>query len=173
MELGMSDSDKQENARGFFRCPVQPEDAKATISIRRTRIPAIVQDRSIDGFSVLIAPKYVSKLKVDSQWTLNSKDEVTEVWAQWMFRSPDGHAQLGLRRLRDMTPQDQGSYFPTLSAYRKHTTNPELLMAAMVLTAFLALSLPGVGDQLGTSGKIQTGLQVLCEVVRDGVGYFW
>jgi hypothetical protein len=169
----MSDSGHEENGRGFFRCPVQAEDSKAMIIIRRTKIPAVVQDKSIDGFSVLVSPKHVDKLKVGPQWVLKSKGEVTEVWAQWMFHSPDGHAQLGLRRLRDVTPQNHGSWFPTIFSYRKHTTNPELLLAATVLTGFLALSLPGVGDQLGTSGKIQTGLQIFCEVVRDSVRDLW
>lgn len=169
----MSDSTHEETPRGFFRCPVQAEDAKATIIIRRRRIPVVVQDKSIDGFSVLVSPKHLTKLQVGPQWVLKSKNETTEVWAQWMFHSPDGHAQLGLRRLRDLTPQDQGSWLPAFLSYRKHTTNPELLLAATVLTGFLALSLPGIGDRLGTSGKIQTGLQIFCEVVRDSVQDIW
>jgi hypothetical protein len=169
----MSGSHPDGSDSGFFRCPVQEEDSAASIIIRGKKIPAKLQDKSIDGFSVLIEPKHVRKLRVGPQWILKSGGEVSEVWAQWMFNAPDGRVQLGLRRLRDLTPQPKESWFPTLLCYRKHTTNPEVFLAAAVLIAFLALSLPGIGDQLGTSGKIQTGLQILTEVVKVGIRDLW
>ncbi len=169
----MSDSNSYEPDRGFFRCPVMAEDAEATILIGRMRIPVKLQDRSIEGFAVLVEPSHVRKLRVGPQWILESDGEVSEVLAQWMFNGPDGRVQLGLRRLRDLTPQSNGSWFPTIFSYRKHTTNPDLLMAAIVLIIFLAISLPGIGDKLGTSGTIQTGLQTFCQVVGDGFGEIW
>ncbi|MGV3486198.1 MAG: hypothetical protein ACO1RT_17400 [Planctomycetaceae bacterium] len=169
----MSESNQNDPEPNFFRCPVQDEDSEATIHIRGKRIPAKLQDKSIDGFTVLIDPRHVRKLRVGPQWMLKSGGEVTEVWAQWMFNAPDGRVQLGLRRLRDLTPAPKDAWFPSIFSYRKHTTNPELLLAGTVLTAFLTLSLPGVGDQLGTAGRIQAGLQVLCKVIRDGVSHIW
>jgi hypothetical protein len=169
----MSESNQNEAERGFFRCPVQDEDSAVTIVIRGKSIPAKLQDKSIDGFSVIVEPKHVRKLRVGPQWILKAGGEVTEVWAQWMFNAPDGRVQLGLRRLQDLTPQPNGSWFPAIFSYRKHTTNPELLLAAIVLAGFLTLSLPGVGDQLGTSGKIQSGLRILCDVVKDSISEIW
>jgi hypothetical protein len=169
----MSGSNQNESDRGFFRCPVQDEDSEATILILGKKIPAKLQDKSIDGFSVSVEPRHVRKLQVGPQWILKAGGEVTEVWAQWMFNAPDGRVQLGLRRLQDMTPQPKGSWFPTIFSYRKHTTNPELLLAALVLAGFLVLSLPGVGDRLGTSGKIQSGLKNFCNVIREGVSEIW
>jgi hypothetical protein len=169
----MSDSNSSEQDGGFFRCPVQPEDSEATICIRRRKIPAKMQDRSIDGFSVLVEAKHVGKLRVGSQWVLKSGGEVTEVLAQWMFHSPDGRVQLGLRRLRDLTPQPKESWVPALFSYRKQSTNPGVLLAGLTMAIFLAFSLPGIGDRLGTSGRIQSGLKALCDVVGDGVGDVW
>jgi hypothetical protein len=163
----MSDSDKCSGDRGFFRCPVPEVDSEGTITIRRKQIPVKVQDKSIDGFSILVEPKHVNKLRVGPQWILRTKDETTEVWAQWMFHSPEGHVQLGLRRLRDLTPLPKCSLLPSIGAYRKHTTNPELLIAAIVLTLFMALSLPGIGDHLGTSGKIQNGLRIMYDTATS------
>ncbi len=169
----MHDSHSSDLDRGFFRCPVADEDSAAIIQIRRNKIPVKMQDKSIDGFSVLVEPRHVRKLQVGPQWVLTSGGEVTEVWAQWMFNAPDGRVQLGLRRLRDLTPLPKGSWVPAFTSYRKHTGNPELLMAAMVLIGFLVLSLPGIGDSLGTAGKIQSGLQTLCDVIREESSRFW
>lgn len=169
----MSESDSNASDRGFFRCPVQDENSAATILIRGKKIPVKLQEKSIDGFSILVEPRYVRKLRVGSQWVLKSGGEVTEVWAEWMFNAPDGRVQLGLRRLKDLTPQPKEPWFPRVFSYRRHTSNPELLLAGSVLTGFLALSLPGLGDQLGTAGKIQEGLKILCDVIGDGVRQIW
>ena len=169
----MSESTHDNPDQAFFRCPVQDEDSAATILIRGRKIPVTLQDRSIDGFSVLIDPRYVRKLRVGPRWILKSGGEITEVWAQWMFNAPDGRVQLGLRRLRDLTPQPKASWFPTINSYQKHTQNPELLLAGIVLASFLTLSLPGIGDHLGTSGKIQAGLRVICEVIGESIREVW
>ncbi len=169
----MSESNQTESDRSYFRCPVQDEDSAATIVICGKRIPAKLQDKSIDGFSVLVEPKHARKLRVGPQWILRAGGEVTEVWAQWMFNAPDGRVQLGLRRLQDLTPQPKASWLPITSSYRKHTTNPELLLAGIVLAGFLALSLPGLGDRLGTSGKIQDGAKILWNVARESIREIW
>lgn len=171
----MSESNPNPNPsdQGFFRCPVQAENSAATIVIRGKKIPVKLQDTSIDGFSVVIDSRHVRKLRVGSQWILKSGDEVTEVWAEWMFNAPDGRVQLGLRRLKDLTPQPKDSWFPSVFSYRKHTSNPEVLLAGSVLTGFLALSLPGVGDKLGTAGRIQEGLKLIYDVIGDSVRQIW
>jgi len=169
----MSDSNHIDPDRGFFRCPVQPEDSEATIYIGRKRIIVELQDKSIDGFAVLVERKHARKLRVGPSWVLHSGGEVTEVLAQWMFNAPNGQVQIGLRRLRDLTPQPKCSLIPTIFAYQKHTTNPALMFAGLLLIVFLAVSLPGIGDKLGTSGKIQSGLKMLCNVIGDGVGTVW
>jgi len=153
--------------RGFFRCPVQDEDSIATIHICRKKIPVVLQDKSIDGFSVLVPRAQSRKLQMGPQWILESGGERTEVLAQWMFNAPDGSIQIGLRRLQDLTRQPQGAWFPTFRPYRKQAVNPEILMVGTVIVILLAISLPGIGDRLGTSGMIQKGLLDLCEIAKD------
>ncbi len=157
----------------FFRCPVQEEDSVATIVILGKKVPAKLQDKSIDGFSVLVEPKHVRKLQVGPRWILHSGNEVTEVWAQWMFNAPDGRVQLGLRRLQDLTPQPKAPWFPRIGAYRRHSGNPELMIAGLIMFGFLTLSLPGLGDKLGTAGMIQSGLAEVCKLVCESVGQYW
>jgi hypothetical protein len=125
----MSGSHPDGSDNGFFRCPVQEEDSAASIIIRGKKIPAKLQDKSIDGFSVLIEPKHVRKLRVGPQWILKSGGEVTEVWAQWMFNAPDGRVQLGLRRLRDLTPQPKGLLVPDTPLLPKTHDEPRSIFS--------------------------------------------
>jgi len=151
--------------RGFFRCPVQVEDSAALISIRGKRFPVLLQDKSIDGFSVLVERRHSQRLRLGPQWILESNDERTEVLAQWMFNAPDGSIQIGLRRLRDLTMQPKPALFPTFRVRGKHQTQPDLAIAGIGIVIILALSLPGIGTRLGTAGWIQNGLVTLYDVV--------
>jgi len=169
----MSDLDNFGTDRSFFRCQVPNEDSAATIFIRNQKIPVLLQDKSIDGFSVLVERRYTGKLRIGPQWVLQAGDERTEVLAQWMFNAPDGHVQIGLRRLQDLTPQPKSRLFPVGSGYRKNVANPELMFSAMFIIVILGLSLPGLGDHLGTSGYIQGGLTALIEAVKDAGKEFW
>ncbi len=148
-----------ETTNSFFRCPVASENAKAVIRIGRRQTPAEVQETSIDGFTVLVSPENASKLKVGRPWVMHYDGTCVEVHPQWMFNSPDGHVQLGLRRLRDLTRPVKA----TVSNPRRHrvlsqhdASNSTVAFGGFVLCLFVAMALPGLGDRLGTSDGIQT-----------------
>ena len=161
-------ADEPPNAStGFFRCPVTEEMSGATIRCGRRGLPAGVQETSIDGFTVLVGPAAAKRLKVGRTWTLEHQGAVTEVHPQWFFNSPEGEVQIGLRRLRDITPVEGRTRVgrgPSL--HRCDGGNHLLTYVGGLLAAFCFLALPGPGDYLGTATPIQNVLStVTFEVV--------
>lgn len=156
--------DKHRPEQRFFRCPVPIEKSAATLRFSGTKIPVELHEASIDGFAVLVRPQHVSKLRLGPRWVLQSASERSEVWPQWLYCAPDGHVQVGLRRLQDLTPPPKISWRPTWRRLRHRDSDPTLLFAAIILVIVLAISLPGLGDRLGSAVWIE---QTLHEIVRS------
>jgi hypothetical protein len=146
----------------YFRCPVQSELADARIRCGRRLLRATVQETSIDGYTVLVAPKESRKLKVGKPWVLEFQESFTEVHPQWFFNSADGNVQIGLRRLRDVTPPPRVRQSLLVRWGGSRYADPSVSSAmygGFVLLLFSLLALPGLGDQLGTSSRIQAALK--------------
>ena len=146
----------------FFRCPVSRDMSGAIIRSGRRRLSAGVQETSIDGFTVLVSPKVASKLRVGRTWVLEYQDAIIEVHPQWFFNAPDGHVQIGLRRLRDLTPPEpiRKSLLVRYGGTRYGAPNVSAAMyGGFVLLLFLLFAMPGLGDRLGTSKRIQGAFQ--------------
>lgn len=155
----MSDSDRSSS---FFRCRVQSDQSRASLRIGSTTVPAVLQETSIDGFTVTVAPKYGKRLRVGRRWLLETHNEKSEVHAEWLFHSPNGVIQLGLRRLRDLTPSEEprGGIMWRLGGHRSiDSSTPELVFAGLVVFLFVTLTLPGLGDHLGTAPRIRSAVQ--------------
>lgn len=151
---------------GFFRCPVQPDLAKATIRVGRQTVIATLQEQSIDGFTLLVEPKHALKLQVGVPWILITDSERTKVRAEWMFHAENGKVQLAVRRLEDLrTAEDSDKHSWSLFTRRTRgsgeTGGNEIAFAGIVLLLFTALSLPGLGDRLGTAPRIQAAVEGL------------
>lgn len=155
----MTDSSR---ASGFFRCPVQRDQSRASIQIGYGRVPAVLQETSIDGFTLTVAPRYASRLRLGRPWLLKTASEKAEVHAEWVFHAPDGQLQLGVRRLRDLTPAEAaGGWWKfgfRLGRKNLHTNTPEVVFAALIAVLIVILSCPGLGDQLGTAPRIRAAV---------------
>lgn len=155
-------SDHQEAS--FYRCPVQAEQSRAVIRVGRRKAIAMVQETSIDGFTVLVAPEYAGVLKVGRSWLLQYQGAKIEVYPQWFFNSPDGRVQMGLRRLRDLTPPEPIRKSLLLRYAGRRYEDPSYSAAVFggfVLVLFSMMALPGLGDSLGTSYRIQNAVRWL------------
>lgn len=152
-----STSSDSRSDSGFFRCPMPKERSDATIRIGRRAIATQVQEASIDGFTVTILPKFSSRLKVGRPWVLEHDGTRIEVHPQWMFNAPDGHVQVGLRRLRDITRQQPIRKKMSTARTRIHSDSSFSAVAfgGFVLAPFAMMALPGIGDRLGTSDRIE------------------
>ena len=165
-----ADDPSSTDHEAFFRCPVPSDCAKAQLRIGRRRIKVTVQDTSIDGFTILVPPRGAHKLKMGSLWILEYDGARLETHAQWFYHAPDGQTQIGLRRLRDLTPQPMmgsliSAVFP--SASRNELTYSGLAYAGFVMALFLLLALPGLGDRLGTADRIQGAVRWIYQGVSS------
>jgi hypothetical protein len=152
----------------FFRCPVSEDRSSATIRIGRRGVTASVQETSIDGFTVLVSPSFASRLKVGRPWVLEHDGTRVEVHPQWMFNGPDGHVQLGLRRLRDLTTPPPLGRSMAKARTRIHSDSNYSAVAfgGFVLALFALMALPGLGDRLGTSDRIQNAFKWIVSEAR-------
>ncbi|WP_231603205.1 hypothetical protein [Neorhodopirellula pilleata] len=143
----------------------------AVIKIGRSPIKTQVHEASIDGFTVLVDSSDASRLVLGKPWILLHDNAKIEVHAQWFFHADDGNVQIGLRRLRDLTkPPVIGGWFPSFFATpREDGSSGSLLFVGASLIVMASLAMPGVGDALGTSGKIQ---QAFGAIYHGICGYF-
>ena len=159
-----------ESASEFFRCPVQADQGDATIRIGRRRQTVTVQETSIDGFTVLVPPSGAKHLKVGKPWVLDFDGTRFEVHAQWFFHAPDGHVQVGLRRLRDLTQPDPikvGWWSVSHDARGTGSAHSSTLaFAGFVMFLITAMAMPGLGDKLGTADPMGD----FVKTVFDGIG---
>lgn len=154
----------------FFRCPVSSENSAAEIRVGRRRFRVSVQETSIDGYTVLVGPKESRKLQVGQTWLLNYQDTISEVHPQWFFNSPEGQVQIGLRRLRDLTPPDRVRRSLLVRLGGLKYANPNIsapIYGGFVLALFSVMALPGIGDQIGTAPRIQTAVKSIVDGLRD------
>ncbi len=119
------------------------------IRVGRRKTRATIQETSIDGFTVLVSPRDASKLKVGRPWLLEYEGTRIEIHPQWFFNAPDGHVQMGLRRLRDLTPPEpiRNSLLARLG--EGDIDDPSysaIAFGGFVLVLFSLMALPGLGD---------------------------
>ena len=145
----------------FYRCAVHEDNAEAVLCNRRRRLDARVQEISIDGFTVLLRRQDAERLTAGRPWRLEYSGATVEVDGEWFRDSPDGNVQIGLRRLRDLTKLDSTS--GSVLSRRRPTSVREsghsgLIFSGLLLTVFLILAMPGVGDALGTAPRIESAI---------------
>jgi len=159
----LTESENSSARSPFFRCPVQADCSQALIRIGYRSFNVSVQERSIDGFTVLVPPKYARRLKVGRRWTMHYDGAEVEVHPQWFFSAPDGHVQIGLRLIRDITKMKlvQKSIWSRLlpNFDLERTASSSVALGGFVLVLFCSLALPGLGDKLGTSKRIENSVR--------------
>ena len=140
------------------------------IRVGGRKVKVTIQETSIDGFTVLVPPKYASRLKVGRKWVLEYDGTRQEVHPQWFFNSPDGHVQMGLRRIADLTKPDpiRSSWLVWLGGARcDNPSSAAVVFGGIVLGLFAVMASPGLGDQLGTADRIENAVNWVAEGVND------
>jgi hypothetical protein len=155
MNVSETTTDQSSN---YFRCPVQSDKGRATIRIGRRKAVATIQETSIDGFTVLVSPKDAPKLTVGRTWVLEYDGTRHEIHPQWFFNSPDGHVQMGLRRVKDLTEPEpiRNSWLARIGGkHYEDPSNAAVVFGGFVLFLFAMMASPGLGERLGTADRIQ------------------
>ncbi len=147
--------------RRYYRCRVHEDQAAAVLRSRRCRVDALVQEMSIDGFTVLLRVEDVEQLAAGRAWVLEYAGATIEVEGEWFLNAHEGSVQIGLRRLRDLTRLENNSR-PFFSRWKstpiRGAGHCGLICSGLLLCLFLVLALPSVGDALGTAPKIESAV---------------
>ena len=146
-----------------YRCAVLPEQATAKLKLGSRTVPVELVDISIDGFTISVNRKIFRTLRHDCRWTLLARDEVTIVHPEWLYQTPEGEAQIGLRRIVDETPTELAKLnrerfrglFPRIDGVASLSGHA---LAGMVFLIIALVALPGVGDDLGTAPAIESAI---------------
>ena len=93
----------------------------------------------------------------------------------WFYNTPDGDLQLGLRRLRDVTPPADEPHSLLVRFGGSRFRDPNVSAAVyggFVLALFLDGALPGWGDHMGTSDRIHDAFHWVVDGLDDTFGRY-
>lgn len=148
----------EQTSASFYRCQISAENSKATLKGNGHRIPVVLRESAIDGFTVTIAEKHARRLTLGRTWVLKTSTERNHVHAEWVFHSRGQEIQVGLRRVGEIIESEEprgglATYFGR-TRLLEQSNYAELAFGALVLTIIVMLSSPGVGEKLGTAPLI-------------------
>lgn len=145
--------------REFYRCAVPEEKQSAKLSTGMSTIKVRVIEKSINGCTMLVKKKYARKLRGKGPFTLHFDQTKVEVAELNISDAPTkGYVQVGAVNAKDMTPPEKikSSWWPSRS---QQPDNAQIVFAGFVLILFCAMAMPGLGEKLGTSDRIQNAFR--------------
>lgn len=147
-----------------YRCLIPPEDCACRLRVGHKDLVCELIDLSREDFRIRIPRKYERVVRKARRIELRYHGE------RWLVKLAPSHTEpeqgvFLLMRVDELTPVVMPSPWAALSAMRmSRDTDPRFVLALMLAFIAACLSLPGIGDQLGTAPKIKDGLH---SVVRS------
>lgn len=155
--------------RSAFRCAVAPEYSKGTLAVGYTKFAINVLDTSRDGYTLRCPARVASKLKPGKLARLVFRGETWEVERNSLYNESTDFIHLGCTRVRELTriKQPKSSMFAALAPRITLSSDPGLLMFLLIAFMVAVVSLPGLGNKLGTAPKIQKGISEIAKGFGD------
>ncbi len=154
-----STSDTEPEDRSFFRCPVASERSEANLKVGGRKIEATVLEASIVGYTIAVDAQHHSRLRRDkSEWVISYDETKAIVKAESVSEPKDGKVRIGLRQIQDLTKPERikGAFWSRFLPSQDPTgSNGVVVYGGFMLFLFATMALPGLGDKLGTSTRIQ------------------
>ena len=147
--------------REFYRVPVDSESSAATILVGRRKIPAVILEKAIDAFSVMVKARHAKHLREAEIVKIVFDGSTYQAVVQRIGEKEDGNVKIGLIQTQDLTkpPKIRSSWF-TRSGRRDSTADTATIaFGGFVLVLFCCMAMPGLGDRLGTSKRIQNAFK--------------
>ncbi len=151
-----------------FRCSIAPEHSCAVLRIGWRQFPTNVVDTSRDGFTIRCSPPIAARLE-GKRARLTFRSETWEIEPYRSYSESDDSKQIGCRRIRDLTRVKEPKtsllslWGPRISA----SNDPGLLMFLLVVFIIACVSMPGLGDKLGTAPRIRSGIGEVTQIFRS------
>ena len=152
----------QEDARtAAFRCAITPDNSSATIKVGRRRISVSLVEVSRVGFTVRMPLKVARRISTSKTYLLTLKSEIWEVQKE-ADRIQGDASDVRFVRVRERTKiKLPKNHFGYLIPRFDPRTDPELLLFLMLAFITAIVSLPGIGDNLGTAPRVRKGVQTI------------
>ncbi|GAB5405089.1 MAG: hypothetical protein Aurels2KO_33200 [Aureliella sp.] len=155
--------------RSAFRCAVAPEYSKGVLIVGRRKFAINVLDTSRDGYTLRCTAKIAEKFSAGSKARLVFRGETWEIARKSLYNESNDVVHLGCTRIRDLTrtKEPRASIFAALVPQNALSSDPALLMFLLIAFMVACVSLPGLGNQLGTAPRIQKGINTIVKEVRE------
>ena len=159
-----------------YRCKVVG-DCPATLYVGHKAVKVFVRETSGSGFTLGIDPKLAKKVKSGRSYDLRYDDRRVQVIAETFSETVQGEARLQVGTIREFEPQERWAFrlpFTKGSRVMKHDSiiGSGAAYGGFVLVLFCVMSLPGIGEQLGTAPRIESALEMMGRNIADVVHAF-
>jgi hypothetical protein len=149
-----------EITRAAFRCTVAPEQSAGRMQLGWRYHDVRVIDTSREAFTLQVSAATFRRIKEGSRAVLEFNGENLDVECKDLFRMMDERFHVTMARVRDRTtvrgPRTSfWSLLPTINT----STDPVLPLALLISFLLACVSLPGMGDSLGTAPLIRKAVQ--------------
>ena len=160
-----------------YRCKVVGNN-DATLQTGSRMLKVQVRETSGSGFTIGVDPKLAKKIKTGRRYQLRYDGRRIEVHARAYIESSQGEYRLLVDTIREFEPKERWAFRLPFTKGRRIITHDLGISSGaayggFVLVLFCALSLPGIGDKLGTAPRIESALKLvgrnLVEVVHTFV----
>lgn len=145
--------------RQEYRCCIAAENSAGKLKIGPRTFDVCVTNTSRTGFGIRVPNHVAQKLRGKRRLLLLYAGETWEVGIQSRYSDDSHYTNLGLTRGRELTKLAvPGNWWGGMFSRSSAPADPTFL--AFLVLAFLiaVISLPGIGDSLGTAPKVRQAL---------------
>ncbi|MEM6473138.1 MAG: hypothetical protein AAF802_26490 [Planctomycetota bacterium] len=159
-----------------YRCKVV-ENTDAKLHIGSSHYNVHVRETSGSGFTLGLSPKIAKKVKLGRTYDLQYDGRKIQVTADSYGTSTGGEERLSAKTVREYEPKERWAFrlpFTRGAKVISHDSgiNSGAVYGGFVLVLFCVMSLPGIGDHLGTAPRIETALKMMGDNIMDVVDTF-
>ncbi|MEM0925879.1 MAG: hypothetical protein AAGJ83_07565 [Planctomycetota bacterium] len=160
----------------IYRCKVVGKN-DATLLIGSSNHKLQVRETSGSGFTLGLTKKLAKKIKLGRTYDLSYDGRRIQVQAESFGTPSDGEERLAALTVKEYEPKERWAFrlpFTKGGKVITHDTgiNSGAVYGGFVLVLFCVMSLPGVGDHLGTAPRIENALKLMGDNIMDVVDKF-
>ncbi|MEO1617708.1 MAG: hypothetical protein AAFV88_17790 [Planctomycetota bacterium] len=154
-----------------YRCKVIG-NSDASLQVGSSNTIVHVRETSGSGFILGLTKKTAGRIKLGKRYDLRYDDRRMQVMAE-KYESPVGDEErLLVSTYREYEPKERWAFRLPFTKGGKVNTHESVISSGaayggFVLVLFCVMSLPGIGDRLGTAPRIESALKLMGDNILD------
>ncbi|MCO8120468.1 hypothetical protein NHH03_01870 [Stieleria sp. TO1_6] len=162
-----------ENQAATYRCKVIG-NSEAQMHVGRRWWKVQVRETSGNGFTLGLPRSLAKKISSGYRYELRYDDRRIQLLTEDFIDSENGEARLHVVILREYEPKERWAFrLPFCRGSRvisqDSAMNSSAAYGGFVLVLFCVMSLPGIGDQLGTAPRIENAVKIMGEKITYAI----